>query len=162
MVKWSQKLYCASFGILCLRSVHFLMINATLGPQIQMIKAMLTDLRLFMVLMGVFIISEGIILQSFKNPNSTPPNGGHDLLKLIYDIVFIPYFQIYGELFVEDFSNEEKVIITSIEEYNAADCEQNQCCLAGRLDQMEDGFSGSQLEPCYQSEKVGKILKDYC
>ena len=74
-----------------------------------MIKSMLRDLRVFMVLMFIFIICQGIILQSLKNSN--PPS---DILVLFYDIIYIPYFSIFGEIYADEFNNDGKTIIKNI------------------------------------------------
>ena len=79
-----------------------------------MIKVMMGDLRVFIWLMLVFLLSQGVILQSLENPRRDLPNNFHDIGQQFYGIVYKPYFQIYGELFVEDMSNEGKVGLNTI------------------------------------------------
>ena len=120
-------LYAMAFGFLCMRAAHFFLIHPVLGPQLQMITAMVSDLTLFLLLMAVFLICHGVILRSFENPNRewpfSPDTAVHaTLFSLFYDIVFIPYFQIYGELFVEDFGNDGKIIVNTKSGFLANEC----------------------------------------
>jgi len=123
-----------------------------------MIKSMLRDLRVFMVLMFIFILAQGIILQSLKNPNSDPPDRT-DILVLFYDIIFIPYFSIFGEIYANDFNNDGKNIITNLEEYKNSSCEQVSvdCCVdMVKFDKLNETVYSEifNLEPCYKRGKV--------
>ena len=75
-----------------------------------MIKVMMGDLRVFIWLMMVFLVSQGVVLQSFENPRRDLPMNFKDVMDSFYGVVYKPYFQIYGELFTDDFSNDGKVI----------------------------------------------------
>ena len=115
-------LYAMAFGFLCMRALHFFLIHPVLGPQLQMITAMVSDLKVFLLLMAVFLICHGVILRSFENPNREWPSSLDTAVDAIYDIVFIPYFQIYGELFVEDFGNDGKIIVNTKSGFLANEC----------------------------------------
>ena len=110
-------MYCGALGMLFLRSSHFLAISQVLGPKLQMIRSMVADLRVFFWLMIIFLFSQGVILKSLEDPNQPAPTTRWELYQLVYDISFVPYFQIYGELFIEDFSNDEKIEVRSIQHY---------------------------------------------
>ena len=110
-------MYCGALGLLFMRSTHFLAISPALGPKLQMIRSMVADLRVFFWLMIIFLFSQGIIIKSFENPNETAPSTPTQFYQLFYEIMFIPYFQIYGELFVEDFSNDGIRKVGSLKEF---------------------------------------------
>ena len=96
-------LYGISFYAFAFRSMHALMINSSLGPQLQMIKLMLRDLKLFMIIMALFMVTHGVLLKSFKDPEKP----FIDILDTLWDLVFFTYFQAYAELFLEDIRNSE-------------------------------------------------------
>ena len=54
----------------------------------------------FMGLLFLFILCYGVVLQAVRYPNATL---GWPLVK---NILFMPYFNIYGELFLEDLQGE--------------------------------------------------------
>jgi hypothetical protein len=58
----------------------------------------LEDLKQFVIILAVFIISYGVALQATLYPNTM---SFWDVLK---GIIEKPYFQMYGELFYEDFA----------------------------------------------------------
>jgi len=58
----------------------------------------LTELVKFLLVLAVFIISFGVAFQAILHPNQTP-----SWLTLI-DIVWRPYWQMFGELFLDDVS----------------------------------------------------------
>jgi len=52
------------------------------------------------------MIAHGVLLNSFIT--TTDDYAG--LFSMLWDIMYIPYFQIYGELFMEDIKNEKDQI----------------------------------------------------
>jgi len=58
----------------------------------------LTELIKFLLLLAVFIISFGVAFQAILHPNQTPSWG------TLGDIVWRPYWQMFGELFLDDVS----------------------------------------------------------
>ena len=154
--------------MLFLRSSHFLAISQDLGPKLQMIRSMVADLRVFFWLMIIFLFSQGIILKSLEDPNQPAPSGW-ELVQLIYDISFVPYFQIYGELFIEDFSNDEKIEIRSIQHYknlnmtSGSICDEEECCFAGKpfnKPKFEE-ITGLDIDLCYRNPKLS-VLATMC
>jgi len=60
----------------------------------------LTELVKFLLVLGVFVISFGIAFQAILHPNQRPS------LTTLGDILWRPYWQMFGELFLEDVSTE--------------------------------------------------------
>ena len=56
----------------------------------------LKDLKHFILILLVFIISFGAAFQAILDPNK-PPSWG-----LLVDILWRPYWQMFGELFIDD------------------------------------------------------------
>jgi len=58
----------------------------------------LTELVKFLLVLAVFIISFGVAFQAILHPNQTPS------WSTLIDIVWRPYWQMFGELFLDDVS----------------------------------------------------------
>ena len=56
----------------------------------------LRDLFQFMAILAVFIVSFGIAFQAVISPNQPPS------WNVVADVLWRPYWQMYGELFLED------------------------------------------------------------
>lgn len=84
-----------------LRFLESLFISEDLGPKVIMIRRMLRDLLSFFLLLIVFMFSFGIAYQANQYPNSPID------FNLLNNIMFHPYFQIYGELFIEKMEGNE-------------------------------------------------------
>ena len=56
----------------------------------------LTDLLFFISILIVFILAYGVVAQALRYPNSKAD------WVLLKDVVYMPYWQMYGELFLED------------------------------------------------------------
>ncbi|XP_077970789.1 transient receptor potential cation channel subfamily M member 2-like isoform X2 [Styela clava] len=89
-------LYCISFMIQCVRIIHIFAVNSTLGPKIIMVKKMIKDLLTFLFILTVFLLAYGVASQALLYPNET------DVAQIIVGIIYKPYWQIYGELFLDE------------------------------------------------------------
>jgi len=56
----------------------------------------LTDILFFVCILLVFMLAYGIATQALRYPNAEPS------WKLFKDVVYKPYWQMYGELFLEE------------------------------------------------------------
>ncbi|XP_072021621.1 transient receptor potential cation channel subfamily M member 5-like [Amphiura filiformis] len=73
------------------------MISRRLGPKIIMVFKMFADLGLFIVIMLFVLLGYGIAVQVVQYPRANT-----DFMSTMTSIFYRPYFQIYGELFLED------------------------------------------------------------
>jgi len=73
-----------------------------------MIRLMIGDIQVFLALMVLFMTTQGVLLNSFTNPN-TEYEG---IWTMLFNVLFMPYYQIYGELFLEDITNEKTGVLT--------------------------------------------------
>ena len=70
----------------------------TVSNFLQYFLFQLEDLKQFVIILAVFIISYGVALQATLYPNTS------SIWDVLKGILEKPYFQMYGELFYEDFS----------------------------------------------------------
>ncbi|XP_072021882.1 transient receptor potential cation channel subfamily M member-like 2 [Amphiura filiformis] len=82
--------------IFYMRLLNSFTIYQHLGPKLIMIGKMFLDVSFFVCILFVFLIAYGITLQAILYPTIT------DIQGLIYGVLYRPYFQIYGELFLDE------------------------------------------------------------
>ncbi|XP_072015017.1 transient receptor potential cation channel subfamily M member 5-like [Amphiura filiformis] len=78
------------------RLLHKLTLFKYTGPKILMIGQMLIDLAVFMGILLIVLIGYGVAVHAVLYPHTT------DHWTVFKEILYRPYFQIYGELFLED------------------------------------------------------------
>ncbi|XP_052078265.1 transient receptor potential cation channel subfamily M member-like 2 [Mytilus californianus] len=93
--------YALTLGLLIINSVKFFLVTEYLGPKILMIVKMLFDVMFFIVIFAVLLFGFGVVYQATMYPNS-PLN-----FQLIPNIIYMPYWQLYGELFLDRFEGKE-------------------------------------------------------
>ncbi|XP_038076679.1 transient receptor potential cation channel subfamily M member-like 2 isoform X1 [Patiria miniata] len=79
-----------------LRILHIFSASQLLGPKLIMIVRMLVILVAFLAILMVFMIAFGVACQAILFPNS------QNLASIIKGVFYQSYFQLYGELFLED------------------------------------------------------------
>lgn len=91
--------------VFIVRSLQIFSVNRQLGPKLVMIRKMLEDLKQFVIILLVFVIAYGIALQavSFPGPGKFAKSFG----EVLRGIVDLPYWQMYGELFLEEISGQK-------------------------------------------------------
>ncbi|CAG2246288.1 TRPM1 [Mytilus edulis] len=83
-------------------------ITIFIGPKVVMIGRMFGDLGFFIALYALFVFSFGIIYQALLFPNSVSSPW-----ELIKDLVYLPYWQLYGELHLEQIEGKEPTKCTN-------------------------------------------------
>ncbi|KAH3869058.1 hypothetical protein DPMN_032215, partial [Dreissena polymorpha] len=84
--------YSFTVAMFSLRSLQNFLVDKNIGPKVIMIRKMVIDLVIFLSILAVFLFSIGVIYQASLFPNSpaTP--------KLLESIIYIPYWQLFGEI----------------------------------------------------------------
>ncbi|ESO93554.1 hypothetical protein LOTGIDRAFT_161660 [Lottia gigantea] len=82
------------------RILHIFSVNKQLGPKLVMIRRMVQDLMSFVVILAVFIIAYAVATEAILYPNT------EFSWKLFYHVPRKAYWQIYGELFLEDIEGQ--------------------------------------------------------
>lgn len=93
---WARIFYCLTLATFFLRFMHVFFVNKNIGPKVIMIRRMLTDLLFFVAILIVFILAYGVASHALRFPNAPVS------WRLLKDVVYLPYWQMYGELFLEN------------------------------------------------------------
>ncbi|CAG2246289.1 TRPM1 [Mytilus edulis] len=94
--------YAITLSMFILRSMHFFFIQRYIGPKVVMIGRMMKDLAFFISLFVLFVFSFGIMYQAILFPNSVLSPW-----ELFKDLVYLPYWQLYGELNLDRMEGKE-------------------------------------------------------
>ncbi|XP_033100595.1 transient receptor potential cation channel subfamily M member-like 2 isoform X2 [Anneissia japonica] len=86
--------------IFYIRLLHVFYVNQNLGPKLIMISKMVVDLAFFMYILFVFLVAYGVASQAIMFPNTD------GFIPVIKGVFFQSYFQMYGELFLENIEGE--------------------------------------------------------
>ncbi|XP_052804145.1 transient receptor potential cation channel subfamily M member-like 2 isoform X2 [Mya arenaria] len=89
-----------NFVTFFLRLLHIFSVHKELGPKLVMIGKMIQDLMYFLVILMVFVFSYAVASHSILYPNSPLT------LKTAVQIIRKSYWNIYGELFLEEIEGE--------------------------------------------------------
>ncbi|KAK3091596.1 hypothetical protein FSP39_021023 [Pinctada imbricata] len=90
---WARIFYSVTLAMYFLRIMQYFYVEKNIGPKVIMISRMITDLLFFFMILVVFILSFGVMYQANLFPNSVPE------WKILKQVVYLPYWQMYGELF---------------------------------------------------------------
>ncbi|XP_070571758.1 transient receptor potential cation channel subfamily M member-like 2 [Ptychodera flava] len=92
----ARVMYCVTFIAFCVRLLHMGFVFKEVGPKIIMIIKMVKDLTYFLFILIVFIAAFGVANEAILYPNMEPHF--HLMVRSLYK----PYWQLYGELFLEE------------------------------------------------------------
>ncbi|KAH3692034.1 hypothetical protein DPMN_194911 [Dreissena polymorpha] len=102
-------IYSVTAGLYSMRFLQIFLVAENIGPKLIMIRKMVADLTYFVGIFAVFFASFSVMYQANMYPNSQPS-------PFLWDKFFhTPFWQIYGELFLNDF----------IPGYQNEDCDRN-------------------------------------
>ena len=79
-----------------------------LGPKLVVFHRMISEIVTFMLLLIIFILGYGTASQALINP--TQEFNIEDLPQMISNIVYLPYWQMYGELSLESIEIKDKTV----------------------------------------------------
>ncbi|XP_052079812.1 transient receptor potential cation channel subfamily M member-like 2 isoform X2 [Mytilus californianus] len=97
----ARMMYSLTLGIFIINSMQFFLVSKHIGTKVIMIGRMMFDIFFFILIFAVFVFGFGIIYQATMYPNSIL---GYHLFK---EIIYMPYWQLYGELFLENFEEKD-------------------------------------------------------
>ncbi|XP_071126371.1 transient receptor potential cation channel subfamily M member-like 2 [Mytilus edulis] len=101
--------YAITLGMFIVNSMQFFLVSRHIGPKVIMIGRMMFDIIFFVLIFAVFVFGFGVIYQATLYPNSEP---GFLTFK---GIIYMPYWQIYGELFLDEIEGKEPSTCTKDE-----------------------------------------------
>ncbi|XP_047678057.1 transient receptor potential cation channel subfamily M member 7 isoform X2 [Tachysurus fulvidraco] len=88
-----RTVYCLNIIFWYVRLLDFLAVNQHAGPYVMMISKMVANMFYIVVIMLVVLVTYGVPRKAILYPNSTPQ------WSLIVDVVFQPYWMMYGEVY---------------------------------------------------------------
>eukprot|EP00050_Salpingoeca_kvevrii_P002038 m.185860 g.185860 ORF g.185860 m.185860 type:complete len:1506 (-) comp10522_c1_seq1:295-4812(-) len=86
--------------VLWVRSARYYTVSEVLGPKLIMMNRMARDVATFFALLALFLLGYGIAAQALLFPDR---EFGYQTIENIF---FRPYFQIYGELFLDEIEDD--------------------------------------------------------
>jgi len=93
-----RALYCICVVYWYLKILTYLGVNKYLGPLVTMMGKMVINMIYFVVLLLVVLMSFGVARQGILYPHN------QSSWLLLKDVVFQPYFMLYGEVSFENIS----------------------------------------------------------
>ncbi|CAG2246292.1 TRPM3 [Mytilus edulis] len=105
---YARLAYAITLAMFIFRTMHFFFVARYLGPKVVMIGRLIGDLAFFFALFALFVFSFGIMYQAILFPNSLLSPW-----ELFKDLIYLPYWQMYGELNLERIEGEEPSKCTS-------------------------------------------------
>ncbi|XP_053355884.1 transient receptor potential cation channel subfamily M member 7 isoform X1 [Clarias gariepinus] len=88
-----RTVYCLNIIFWYVRLLDILAVNQQAGPYVMMIGKMVANMFYIVVIMLVVLVTYGVPRKAILYPNSTPQ------WSLIVDVVFQPYWMMYGEVY---------------------------------------------------------------
>eukprot|EP00057_Strongylocentrotus_purpuratus_P015113 XP_011669587.1 PREDICTED: LOW QUALITY PROTEIN: transient receptor potential cation channel subfamily M member 6 [Strongylocentrotus purpuratus] len=95
-----RMLYILDIMVWYVRVLDILSVNKLMGPYVNMIGKMMNDTAKFIVILFVFLVSYGVASNALMRPMKEWD------WNVLRDIIYIPYWQIYGELFIDEQDRE--------------------------------------------------------
>ncbi|XP_070535403.1 transient receptor potential cation channel subfamily M member 2-like isoform X2 [Ptychodera flava] len=83
------------------RMLHVFSMSRRIGPKVIMIRKMMVDLSFFIGILFVIMVGYGVAAQAVLSPGEESPES------LFAGVFYRPYFQLYGELFLDEMSQDE-------------------------------------------------------
>ncbi|XP_062507670.1 transient receptor potential cation channel subfamily M member-like 2 [Corticium candelabrum] len=96
--RWARMLLSISVCLYFARGMELARVNSTMGPRLTMIYKMIIDVVLFVGLLLVCLVAYGIATEMLLFPHQERS------FDILFKIFYIPYWQIYGNLFLEEYN----------------------------------------------------------
>ncbi|VDL90648.1 unnamed protein product [Schistocephalus solidus] len=94
---YAKSVSAISYILFFIRLFQLYSAHHKLGPKVQMITQMFKELLIFMLILAVFLVSSGVVMESLLYPYRTEFNAS-----VLLNVVYIPYYRIYGELNLDE------------------------------------------------------------
>ena len=94
-MEMGQLFYAVDLSLWWVRLIQIMYAHPTTGPYVVMIGEMLSDMFSFLIILFIFLLSYGIAFTAILQPGA--PSG----VRMLVQPLFKPYFNIYGEYFID-------------------------------------------------------------
>uniref|UniRef100_UPI00358F2D64 transient receptor potential cation channel subfamily M member 1-like n=1 Tax=Myxine glutinosa TaxID=7769 RepID=UPI00358F2D64 len=108
-MSYGRVIYCVDIIFWYIRVLDIFGVNKYLGPYVMMIGKMMIDMLYFVVIMLVVLTSFGVARHAILHPD------GELSWRLARNIFYMPYWMIYGEVFVDQIDRKAKLHIYAME-----------------------------------------------
>ncbi|KAF2346753.1 Ion transport domain, partial [Trinorchestia longiramus] len=102
--------YAFNTAIFFCRVLRIYHVHFRLGPKLVIFYRMLSEVLMFMALLIVFILGYGLSAQSLLHPSPSRTLESESIMTTIKDVILIPYWQMYGELLLENMEGQDKEV----------------------------------------------------
>uniref|UniRef100_A0A672JQ84 Transient receptor potential cation channel, subfamily M, member 6 n=1 Tax=Salarias fasciatus TaxID=181472 RepID=A0A672JQ84_SALFA len=110
--------YCLDIIFWFVRVMDLLAVNQHAGPYLTMITKMTSNMFFIVVMMAIVLLSFGVSRKAILSPDEEPS------WSLARDVVFQPYWMIYGEVYADD----ELARVSRLFVFVSAACKDGETC----------------------------------
>ncbi|XP_076102775.1 transient receptor potential cation channel subfamily M member-like 2 [Mytilus galloprovincialis] len=108
-LKWARRIYSFSLFMVYMRFLHFVLIYRKVGVYVILIKEMMRDLARYFVILIVFMVAVGVMYHANRYPNHNDMWSSHGVeYWRIWRILNLPYWQLYGEILLDELRGENE------------------------------------------------------
>ncbi|KAJ8311513.1 hypothetical protein KUTeg_010868 [Tegillarca granosa] len=122
----TRRIYSVALFFMFMRLFKMMLMIRSLGIMVIMIKEMLKDVLKFLVVASIFMFAAGIIYHANIYPNHTYSEFSFDNWRF-WQLLKIPYWQIYGELYLDTLEGSAGADCTDNEEIWSSDPTAERC-----------------------------------
>ncbi|XP_071180089.1 transient receptor potential cation channel subfamily M member 8-like isoform X2 [Mytilus edulis] len=97
----AKSIFCINAVVFYIRVLEVYTVNSRLGPKMVMIKKMMLELVMFILVLSIFLVSYGVASQGLMHLQRQSD------WRILRDVIYFPYWQFYGELFLEEIDDDE-------------------------------------------------------
>ncbi|CAC5369887.1 unnamed protein product [Mytilus coruscus] len=104
----AKSIFCVNAVVFYIRVLEVYTVNSRLGPKMVMIKKMILELVMFILVLTIFLVAYGVVSQGLMYRQRQSD------WKILRDVIYFPYWQFYGELFLDEIEEDEDCMIQVI------------------------------------------------
>ncbi|KAK3893200.1 hypothetical protein Pcinc_002956 [Petrolisthes cinctipes] len=106
---WGRIAYSVNTTVFYCRLLRIYHVNYHLGPKLVIFYKMITEVAMFLALLIIFILGYGIASQSLLNLSRNYNTFSiASIANITHDVLLTPYWQMYGELLLDQLNGVDK------------------------------------------------------
>ncbi|XP_068222859.1 transient receptor potential cation channel subfamily M member 4-like [Palaemon carinicauda] len=107
--KWGRIAYAINTTVFYCRLFRIYHVNYHLGPKLIIFNRMIKEVLVFLGLLVIFVLGYGIASQGLQHPSRRIPSLNISSIGMIFeDVLLTPYWQMYGELLLDEVEGNDK------------------------------------------------------
>ena len=140
----SRVLFAVNAALLYCRLFRVYHASWRLGPKLIVFHRMVWEIVVFMMLLIIFILGYGVASQALLHPAAEFSLA--DLPTMLSNVIYLPYWQMYGELSLEEIQHENKTV-----------CHATQFCQQQQADKQQNYWLQNKLMSGFLPGQRNKI-----